>query len=146
MSWGIAANWLAVLGLALLTFGTGTQALANLAEFKSLRAAISEEAIEAATQAARDWISSPRRLPVVPEAWNQRLIMWKLRLFSNVYARQTILGAIFIMPSSLIRLYLKGGEEAFQLARFLRLVQVWGILMIGSALALAAACIQLALA
>lgn len=82
----------------------------------------------------------------MPEAWNQRLIMWKLRLFSKVYARQTILGAIFIMPSRLIGLYLKGGEEAVQLARFLRLAQVWGILMIGSAITLAAAAIQLALA
>ena len=49
MSWAIAANWLAVLGLALLTFGTGAQALANLAEFKSVRAVISEEAIKAGT-------------------------------------------------------------------------------------------------
>jgi len=105
MSWAIAANWLAVLGLALLTFGTGAQALANLAEFKSVRAVISEEAIKAGTLATADWISSPRRLPVVPEAWNQRLIMWKLRLFSKVYARQTILGAIFIMPGRLIDLY-----------------------------------------
>jgi hypothetical protein len=32
------------------------------------------------------------------------------------------------------------------LARFLRLAVLWGILMIGSAFALAAACIQLALA
>jgi hypothetical protein len=38
------------------------------------------------------------------------------------------------------------GEEAVQLARFLRQAVVWGILMIGSALALAAAAIQLALA
>jgi hypothetical protein len=39
-----------------------------------------------------------------------------------------------------------GGDDAVQLAGFLRLAQVWGILMIGSALALVAACIRLALA
>jgi ornithine cyclodeaminase/alanine dehydrogenase-like protein (mu-crystallin family) len=41
MSWAIAADWLAVFGLVLLTFGTGAQAWANLAEFKSLRKAVS---------------------------------------------------------------------------------------------------------
>ena len=33
-----------------------------------------------------------------------------------------------------------------ELAQFLRLAEIWGVLMIGSALALAAAAIQLALA
>ena len=37
MSWAIAGDWLAVAGLILLTFGTGAQAWANLAEFRSMR-------------------------------------------------------------------------------------------------------------
>jgi hypothetical protein len=40
----------------------------------------------------------------------------------------------------------EGGDEAVTLAQFLRQAEVWGIIMIGSALGLAAAAIQLALA
>ncbi len=36
MGWGLAAAWLAVAGLVILTFGTGVQAWANLAEFKTV--------------------------------------------------------------------------------------------------------------
>ena len=50
------------------------------------------------------------------------------------------------LPGKLRELRAEGGDEAVQLARFLRLAEVWTILMIGSALALAAAVIQLALA
>jgi len=39
----------------------------------------------------------------------------------------------------------KGGDEAVRLAQLLRQVEVWGVIMIGSALGLAAAAIQLAL-
>jgi hypothetical protein len=48
--------------------------------------------------------------------------------------------AVIVMPRGLAQLRAAGGDDAVQLARFLR-----GILMIGSALALAA-CIQPALA
>ncbi len=54
--------------------------------------------------------------------------------------------AVIVMRRRLAQLRAAGGDGAVQLARFLRLAQVWGILMIGSALALVAACIQLALA
>jgi hypothetical protein len=47
MSWAIAANWLAVFGTLVLTFGTGAQAWANLAEFKNLQASVSEDASDA---------------------------------------------------------------------------------------------------
>jgi hypothetical protein len=46
----------------------------------------------------------------------------------------------------LAQLRAAGGDDAVQLARFLRFAQVWGILVLGSALALVAACIQPALA
>jgi hypothetical protein len=54
--------------------------------------------------------------------------------------------AVIVMPRRLAQLRAAGGEDAVQLARFLRLAQVRGILMLGSALALVAACIQPALA
>jgi hypothetical protein len=53
---------------------------------------------------------------------------------------------VIVMPRRLAQLRAAGGDDAVQLARFLRLAQVWGILMLGSALALVAACIRPALA
>jgi hypothetical protein len=53
---------------------------------------------------------------------------------------------VIVMPRRLAQLRAAGGDDAVQLARFLRFAQVWGILMLGSALALVAACIQPALA
>jgi LPS O-antigen subunit length determinant protein (WzzB/FepE family) len=50
------------------------------------------------------------------------------------------------MPRKLAEARVSGEIEAVELARFLRLAGVWTILMIGSAFALAAAAIQLALA
>jgi hypothetical protein len=61
------------------------------------------------------------------------------RLIAAIYV-------VVLFPSFLRDLRNQRGEEAVQLARFLRQAVVWGILMIGSALALAAAAIQLALA
>jgi hypothetical protein len=54
--------------------------------------------------------------------------------------------AVIVMARGLAQLRAAGGDDAVQLARFLRLARVWGILMIGSALALVAGCIQPALA
>ena len=54
--------------------------------------------------------------------------------------------AVIVMLRRLAQLRAAGGEDAVQLARFLRLAQVRGILMLGSALAVVAACIQPALA
>ena len=47
MSWAIAGDSLAVIGLLLLTFGTGAQAWANLAEFKSMRQTVSKATLAA---------------------------------------------------------------------------------------------------
>jgi len=63
-----------------------------------------------------------------------------------VLAQRSILSAVILMPHTLAQLRAKGGEEAVQMARFIRLAEVWSILMIGSALALAAGIIQLVLA
>jgi hypothetical protein len=53
---------------------------------------------------------------------------------------------ILLRPAQLARIRTEGGDEAVQLAQFLRQAEVWGIIMIGSALGLAAAVIQLVLA
>jgi hypothetical protein len=47
--------------------------------------------------------------------------------------------------ATLTRLRNEGGEEAVELARFLRLAEIWAIIMIGSGLGLVAAVIQLAI-
>ena len=49
---------------------------------------------------------------------------------------------VIVMPRRLAQLRAAGGDDAVQLARFLRFAQVWDILMLGCVLALVAACIQ----
>jgi hypothetical protein len=97
MSWAIAANWLAVIGTLVLTFGTGAQAWANLAEFKSLQASVSEDASDAFKKTFPDVVvqlipgersSSPFRL-----AW-----MW-LRLIRLLIAQTSIQWAIIMIPA-----------------------------------------------
>jgi hypothetical protein len=152
MSWGIAGDWLAVAGLALLTFGTGAQAVSNLAEFRYLRGIASEAAVEAVTQI------SVALMPVgigpgpvldldVARLWPwlwRRLMPRRLRSMLSAAGRK--IGALVSYPGKMRYLRDKGGDEAVQLARYLRAAKVWAILMIGSMLALAAAAIQLALA
>jgi hypothetical protein len=50
------------------------------------------------------------------------------------------------MPRTMARIHANGGQNAVDMVRFLRAAEIWGILMVGSALTLAAACIQLAIA
>jgi hypothetical protein len=125
MSWGVTAGWLAVAGTAVLTFGTGAQAWASLAEYKNLRQKVPKAAVEALNQAVDS--VAPSGLPGAIVAI----------LFSLVL--------LLFLPGRLARIE-EGSDDAIQLGRFLRLAEVWGILMIGSALTLAAAVIQLALA
>jgi ABC-type enterobactin transport system permease subunit len=54
--------------------------------------------------------------------------------------------AIFYFPRNLVQIGNGNGDDAVKLAQFLRLAMVWGILMVGSALALAGAVIQPVLA
>jgi hypothetical protein len=116
MSWGLAANWLAVIGLLLLTFGTGVQAWANLAEFKSVKKTVSTATVKALADAVAG---------------------------ADLTGG---LGFFFLRPRKLAQLAARDPGEAVELARFLRLAEVWSILMVGSGLALAAAVIQLILA
>jgi len=147
MSWAIAANWLAVLGTLVLTFGTGAQAWANLAEFKSLQASVSEAATDVLAETLGDALRAVIAAPVTDtlEYWSllARLLVRGLRLR---LVQRSIQGAIILMPRRLAQLRDKGGEEAVQMARFIRAAEVWAIFMIGSGLALVGATIQLALA
>jgi hypothetical protein len=123
--WGLAANWFAVAGTALLTLGTGAQARASLAEYRSMRQQASKAAGDALDEAV-DRVGGTSGGP-----------------FGFLVV---ILLFFLLLPERLARIRAKGGEEADQLSPFLRLARVWTTLMIGSALALAAAAIQLALA
>jgi hypothetical protein len=127
MSWAIAGDSLAVIGLLFLTFGTGAQAWVNLAEFKSMRQTVSKVTLAAFND-------------VISEAAEKRsgfdpLGLGLIRRFMSSS-----------MPRKLAEVRVSGEIEAVELARFLRLAGVWTILMIGSAFALVAAVIQLALA
>lgn len=146
MGWTLAEDWLTVAGLLLLTLGTGAQALANLAEFKSLQASVTKvasDAIDETLGAAFEFVD----LSNLPYAFALvRIAVYLYRLYRAMLARRSVLNAVILMPRKLAQLRAKGGDEAVELARFMRLAQVWGIIMIGSALGLAAAVIQLVLA
>ena len=120
MSWAIAGDSLAVIGLLFLTFGTGAQAWVNLAEFKSMRQTVSKVTLAAFND-------------VISEAAEKRsgfdpLGLGLIRRFMSSS-----------MPRKLAEVRVSGEIEAVELARFLRLAGVWTILMIGSAFALVAA-------
>jgi hypothetical protein len=140
MSWVIAGDWLAVLGLLFLTTGTAAQAWANLSEFESLRQTISGAASNALAGRATHGsltgisVSVPVGFLVGRRRQPRRFSVLKIPLL------------ILLRPAQLARIRTEGGEEAVQLAQFLRQAEVWGIIMIGSALGLAAAVIQLVLA
>jgi hypothetical protein len=149
MSWALGSGWISAAGLLLLTFGTGAQALSNLAEFETLRRTIPKAAIETlrvvATVEMMGGSSLTSRL-------RRRLNILHIRLpeFPRVskwllIARMAVF-TLVLMPMSLKQIRTDGGEEAVQLVRFARAAEVWAILMIGSALALIAAIIQLVLA
>ena len=144
MSWAIAANWLTVLGLILLTTGTGAQAWANLAEYKSLLQTASTTSIAAVSAVM---VLGGGIGPDMPFWWNRYVPRWLALVPEILIGLVQLAGLIFVgFRATLTRIRADGGEEAVELARFLRLAGVWTIIMIGSALALVAAVIQLALA
>ena len=142
MSWGLAANWLTVGGLVLLTAGTGAQALTNLAEFKSLQGTLSDAVIDTARAVASAALIAS---PTVP-SWLTKPLLRSHRAGKWMAIATLALGTIVMMPNRLKEIRAAGGDDAVQLARFARLAEVWAILMAGSALALVAAVIQLTLA
>ena len=145
MSWGIAQCWLAVLGVLLVTFGTGAQAWANLAEFERLKASVSEDAWNAVKatlgEAAVHALLLSAGLPSALRVWGT-----SVRLFRLLVARTSIQWAIIVIRRRLAQIRDKGGDQAVEMARFIRAAQAWAILMLASGIALVSAVIELALA
>jgi hypothetical protein len=149
MSWALGSGWISVAGLLLLTLGTGAQAWSSLTEFESLRRTIPKAAIETLRAVMATEMLGGSSLT---SRLRRRLNILHIRIpqFPRVskwlfIARMAVF-TIVLMPVSLKQIRTDGGEEAVQLARFARAAEVWAILMIGSALALVAATIQLVLA
>lgn len=142
--WGLAAGWLAVAGTTLLTFGTGAQALGSLAEYRGLRRnlpATTMQVLRAELALLED------ESPSLPSWWGRHRPSWLAAVTENLSFVPWMLWFILItLPGRTAELDAKGHKGAAELGRFLRQAEVWAILMIGSALALAAACTQLALA
>jgi hypothetical protein len=147
MGWSLASDWLTVVGLIFLTIGTAAQALANLAEYKSLL-----QTASAAATAAISTLTVAMSLaggfgPSMPSWWYRYVPKWLTLIPEIVIGLGQLTVVIFAFSrATLIRLRNEGGEEAVELARFLRLAEVWAIIMIGSGLGLVAAAIQLAVA
>ncbi len=134
MSLAITGDVLAIAGTFLLTLGAGAQALANLAEYKTMKTTVSEAARAALDDAVFNWTLFSR-MGVTPLVHQPGAGYGILRGFLFIF-----------LPRKLAEIRAQDAGEAAELARFLRLAVIWAIIMIGSALALAAACIQLALA
>lgn len=147
MGWSLASDWLTVVGLIFLTIGTAAQALANLAEYKSLL-----QTASAAATAAISTLSVVMSLaggigPGMPAWWYRYVPKWFALIPEILISLGQLTVVIFAFSrATLTRLRNEGGEEAVELARFLRLAEVWAIIMIGSGLGLVAAAIQLAIA
>ena len=104
MRWTLAQDWLSVVGLILVTLGTGAQALANLAEFKSLQASISEAARDAIKDSPVEALMSLTTVDV------RSLLVLILQLIGALIARKSILGAVLMpgrRPSSARRAEMK---------------------------------------
>ncbi|TVZ01813.1 hypothetical protein EAS64_30660 [Trebonia kvetii] len=135
MTWQLTADWASTLAAFLLTIGTGAQAQANLIEYRDLR----QVASKAAKQELRKWfyinLSETRKNHV------------HAGLLLPAVVLALIIIAILQMPRRMIKLQgvEEGGKEAARILQVARLTTVWFIIFIGSLLALAATCIQLAL-
>jgi hypothetical protein len=135
MSWAIAEGWLKVGGLTLLTFGTGSQAVDAVMDSASVALADPAELVRQEGKSLPEIIGGPtsRPAPYGPERfWFARL--WIYFIFTG------------FRPGKLRDIRAYGTDVAEAFARLIRLTAVWSIIMIGSALALAAAIIQLVLA
>ena len=149
MSWVLAEDWLAVGGLILLTYGTGAQAAASLADYKALWKKVKHQAKDTFTQnlfaqnlgtladaadiATQD--TGPAGASFSWEAVWRRPAMWR-----------RIMTAAVTVPRKLPELREHGDPEAIDLARAVRSTAVWAVIMIGSALSLASGIILLVLA
>ena len=158
MSWALAGDWLSIAGLILLTYGTGAQAAASLADYKALWKTVKRQAkdtfinnlgtlADAADIATQE--TGHARPSFSWEAVWRRPAMWR-----------RILTAAVSVPRKLPQLRHhedpeaedpeaedpKATDEAIALAKAVRSTAVWAVIMIGSALSLASGIILLVLA
>ena len=135
MSWTLAEDWLSVAGLLLLAAGTGAQAWAAVAEYRRLIGTLTDETrtrIQGAgplSQAFMAGLSAGDPQAGLVARWIVTAVV-----------------AIVVVPRKMTEIRSKGGDDALELAKLLRLAGVWGVLMLGAILVLAAAVIQLVLA
>ncbi|HEY2270567.1 MAG TPA: hypothetical protein VGI96_48680 [Streptosporangiaceae bacterium] len=115
----LLVDWLTVASLLLLTLGTGAQALANLTEFRGLTGKTTES-FSTVVKAVKGWRAS---------WWHKAAVF-----VTNITA-----APLYVLGKS----QTDGENDATRLLRFLRQATAWTILMIGSALGLAAAVIVL---
>jgi hypothetical protein len=144
MGWGLAAAWLAVVGTLVLTFGTGAQAWANLAEFESLKEIVSKEVSDAIKQILPRMFADGVIFPGATSPF--RALHMLARLLRLFIAGCSIQWATVVIPVRLRQLREEGGPQAAEMGRYLRAAAAWSVLMVGSALALVSSAVQLALA
>ena len=127
MSWPIAGDWLTVMGLILLTFGTGAQAWGNLAEFRSIRRTVSEVASSMMTDRLATGVDAiyARSLEKAIRAADgdgdrfRQSYRQPSKLAVRILLLRAHLATMVMLPGKLRELRAEGGDEAVQLARFL---------------------------
>lgn len=148
MSWALAGDWLSIAGLILLTYGTGAQAAASLADYKALWKNVKHQAKDTfktnlgtladAADIATQGTGQARPSFSWEAVW-RRPAMWR-----------RILTAAVTVPRKLPQLRhhddAEATDEAIALAKAVRSTAVWAVIMIGSALSLASGIILLVLA
>jgi hypothetical protein len=143
--------WLTAIGALLLSIGTGAQAWSALAEFKSLRAALLKAdpdnlrrllspMSDPFAPAVMVWAKLDSRRPrgFWARAWRQiklRPRRWWVDHRGSWYFR---FYKLLRLSAAAREAQSKGGENAVELARFMRQALLWTVLMVGSMLVLAA--------
>lgn len=126
-----------VIGLLLLTLGTGAQAWTNLTEYQDLFSTVPEATRRAVREQFTDW-HLPRR--------------WYLSLGTLSFARILIAGANALRhlllalkqtPQKMIEIRHASGNDAARIVQLARQAAIWTVLMLGSMFVMAGAIIQL---
>jgi hypothetical protein len=146
MSWALTEDLLNVAALSLLTIGTGAQAAGSLTDYKAILKTLPSE--------VRDNLLGPYAGAAAVDALGNvlfgrpppsTLLKQKVSLawFVTWTSPIALTMAVAAIPRKLIRLRREGGEVGRRAAGLARTSALWALLMVGSALALCAALIQL---
>jgi hypothetical protein len=140
-AWSLAAGWLTVIGLVALALGTGAQAAANFSESKGLFRAITDKD-------RRDQLVK-KYAPLVPELMDNTVIQAVASAASGNPVRllRGFFYFLFVLPFKLPETRSgSSDDDAVRVLKLIHLSALWFLLLLGSALALVAAIIQLTLA